>query len=163
MTFLWPDMLYLLVAVPLLVLAYWRLLRRTKTLAVRYASLAMVKDAIGIGQRFRRHVPPVLFLVALTLMIIAIARPLTVFACLLPDRRGGWTREELLFLCWCRETGVVPAAVAALLLSRGVPGAEEAVTMVAFAIVTTLLLQATTAGLVARRLGLLDDLEPVPS
>jgi len=75
MTFLWPDMLYLLVVVPLLVLAYWRLLRRKKKLAVRYASLAMVKDAIGVGQRFRRHVPPLLFLVALTLMIIAIARP----------------------------------------------------------------------------------------
>jgi Ca-activated chloride channel family protein len=75
MTFLWPDMLYLLVVVPLLVLAYWLLLRRKKKLAVRYASLAMVKDAMGAGQRLRRHVPPVLFLVALTLMIIAIARP----------------------------------------------------------------------------------------
>ena len=95
-------------------------------------------------------------------VFILVARPLTVFACLLPDRRGGWTREELLFLCWCRETGVVPAAVASLLLSRGVPGAEQAVTMVAFAIVTTLLLQATTAGLVARRLGLLDDPAPAP-
>ena len=95
-------------------------------------------------------------------VFILVARPLTVFACLLPDRRGGWTREELLFLCWCRETGVVPAAVASLLLSRGVPGAEQAVTMVAFAIVTTLLLQATTAGLVARRLGLLDDPVPAP-
>ena len=68
-------MLWLLVVVPLLVLAYWLLLRRKKKLAVRYASLAMVKDAMGMGQRFRRHVPPVLFLVALTLMIIAIARP----------------------------------------------------------------------------------------
>lgn len=75
MSFLWPDMLWLLAVVPMLVLAYWLLLRRKKKLAVRYASLAMVKDAMGLGQRFRRHVPPVLFLVALTLMIIAIARP----------------------------------------------------------------------------------------
>jgi cell volume regulation protein A len=95
-------------------------------------------------------------------VFILIARPLTVFSCLLPDRRGGWTREELLFLCWCRETGVVPAAVASLLVARDVPGAEQAVTMVAFAIVTTLLLQATTAGLAARRLGLLDDPVPAP-
>jgi cell volume regulation protein A len=87
-------------------------------------------------------------------VFIFVARPLTVFACLLPDRRGRWTREELLFLCWCRETGVVPAAVASLLVARGVDGAEDAVTMVAFAIVLTLLLQATTAGLVAHRLGL---------
>jgi cell volume regulation protein A len=98
--------------------------------------------------------------VAIMAVFIFVARPLTVLACLLPDRRGGWTREELLFLCWCRETGVVPAAVASLLVSRGVPGAEEAVTMVAFAIVTTLLLQATTAGIVARRLGLLASSEP---
>ena len=74
-TFLWPDLLWLLVAVPLLVLGYWLLLRRKKKLAVRYASLAMVKDAIGVGQRFRRHVPPALFLIALALMIVAIARP----------------------------------------------------------------------------------------
>jgi Ca-activated chloride channel homolog len=74
-TFLWPDFLWLLVLVPLLILGYWLLLRRKKKVAVRYASLAMVRDAMGAGQRFRRHVPPTLFLVALTLMIVAIARP----------------------------------------------------------------------------------------
>jgi Ca-activated chloride channel family protein len=42
---------------------------------VRYASLAMVKDAQGAGSKVRRHVPPVLFLLALTLLIAAIARP----------------------------------------------------------------------------------------
>ena len=65
-TFLWPDFLWLLVLVPLLVLGYWVLLRRKKKLAVRYASLAMVRDAMGAGQRFRRHVPPTLFMIALT-------------------------------------------------------------------------------------------------
>jgi len=75
MTFLWPDFLWLLVVVPLLVFAYVWLLRRKKKLAVRYASLAMVKEAMGAGQRFRRHVPPMLFLASLTLMIVAIARP----------------------------------------------------------------------------------------
>ncbi|MBK9115299.1 MAG: VWA domain-containing protein [Betaproteobacteria bacterium] len=75
MTFLWPDLLWLLLAVPLLVLAYWLLLRRKKKIAVRYAALTMVRDAQGPAQRIRRHVPPALFLVALTLMIVAIARP----------------------------------------------------------------------------------------
>ena len=93
---------------------------------------------------------------AIMAVFVFIARPIVVFACLLPDRRGRWTRAEMVFLCWCRETGVVPAAVAGLLVAQGVDGAEEAVTMVAFAIVTTLLLQATTAGLVARRLGLIE-------
>jgi Ca-activated chloride channel family protein len=74
-TFIWPDLLWLLACIPLLVLGYWLLLRRKKKLAVRYASLTMVRDAMGAGQRLRRHVPPLLFLIALALMIAAIARP----------------------------------------------------------------------------------------
>ncbi len=74
-TFLWPDLLWLLAVVPLLVLAYWLLLRRKKQVAVRYASLAMVKDAMGAGQRFAGMCRRSLFLASLTLMIVAIARP----------------------------------------------------------------------------------------
>jgi potassium/hydrogen antiporter len=90
-------------------------------------------------------------------VFIFVARPVTVLACLLPDRRGRWTREELTFLSWSRYTGVIPAAVASLLLARGVEGAEIAASLVALAVCTTLLLQATTAGYVARRLGLIED------
>jgi cell volume regulation protein A len=90
-------------------------------------------------------------------VLIFVARPVTILACLLPDRRGRWTREELIFLGWSRYTGVIPAAVASLLLSRGVEGAEIAVSLVALAVLTTLLLQATTAGLLARRLGLIEQ------
>jgi len=75
MTFLWPELLWLLALVPALVAAYLLLLRRKKKAAVRYASLALVRDALGAGPRVRRHLPPVLFLVALTLMLIAVARP----------------------------------------------------------------------------------------
>ena len=90
-------------------------------------------------------------------VFIFVARPITVLACLLPDWRGGWTREELAFLSWSRYTGVIPAAVASLLLARGVEGAEIAVSLVALAVCATLLLQATTAGYVARRLGLIEE------
>jgi potassium/hydrogen antiporter len=90
-------------------------------------------------------------------VFIFVARPVTVLACLLPDRRGQWTRNEMLFLSWCRYTGVIPAAVASILLARGVEGAEIAVSLVALAVCATLLLQATTAGYVARRLGLIDE------
>jgi potassium/hydrogen antiporter len=92
-------------------------------------------------------------------VFIFVARPITVLACLLPDRRGRWTRNELIFLSWCRYTGVIPAAVASILLARGVEGAEIAVSLVALAVVSTLLLQATTAGFVARRLGLIESTE----
>jgi potassium/hydrogen antiporter len=90
-------------------------------------------------------------------VFIFVARPITILACLLPDRRGRWTREELAFLSWSRYTGVIPAAVASLLLARGVEGAEIAVSLVALAVCATLLLQATTAGYVARRLGLIEE------
>ena len=94
-------------------------------------------------------------------VFLFVARPVTVLACLLPDRRGKWTREELVFLSWCRETGVVPAAIAGVLLAREVEGAEIVSAMVALAVVTTLLLQATTAGALARRLGLIETPEYV--
>jgi len=86
--------------------------------------------------------------------LLFVARPLTVLACLLPDRRGRWTREEIIFVGWTRETGVVPAAVAGILVAQGVPHADEIVTTVALAVIVTLLLQATTKPWLARRLGL---------
>ena len=78
MTFLWPEMLWLLLIVPALIAGYFYLLRRKKEAALRYASLSMVKEAMGPGHRFRRHIPPLLFLIALIVMILAIARPAAV-------------------------------------------------------------------------------------
>jgi Ca-activated chloride channel family protein len=71
-------MLWLLLIVPALVAAYVFLLRRKKNAALRYASLGLVKEAMGTAQRFRRHIPPLLFLAALIVMILAIARPAAV-------------------------------------------------------------------------------------
>ena len=76
MTFLWPQYLWLLLAVPLLVLVYAWLLRRKKKLVLRYASVAIVKQAMGGGLHWRRHVPPALFLLALAAMLLAASRPL---------------------------------------------------------------------------------------
>lgn len=89
--------------------------------------------------------------------LIFVARPLTVLACVLPDRPGRWRREELIFLSWTRETGVVPAALVGILVADGVPYEAELATVVAFAIVVTLLLQSTTKAWLARRLGLYDQ------
>lgn len=75
MTFLWPNLLWLLLLLPALVLLYVWLLRKKKKLAVRYASVALVKEALGKGAAWRRHVPPALFLLALALMLLAVARP----------------------------------------------------------------------------------------
>ncbi|HEV2007345.1 MAG TPA: BatA domain-containing protein, partial [Burkholderiales bacterium] len=75
MTFLWIQLLWLLLLVPALIGLYVVLLRRKKKAALRYASLAMVKNAMGAAQSIRRHVPPLLLLIALTLLILAVARP----------------------------------------------------------------------------------------
>jgi Ca-activated chloride channel family protein len=78
MKFLWPEMLWLLVLVPACVAGYLYLLRRKQQAALRYASLSMIKEAMGTAQKYRRHIPPLLFLLALTAMILAIARPAAV-------------------------------------------------------------------------------------
>ena len=77
MSFLWPQMLWLLLALPASVAAYLWLLRRRKA-AVSYASLALVREAMGPGARIRRHVPPALLLLALAAAAVAIARPTAV-------------------------------------------------------------------------------------
>ncbi|HWM42845.1 MAG TPA: VWA domain-containing protein [Burkholderiales bacterium] len=75
MSFAWPEMLWLMLVLPLLLAAYGLVLRRKKKLALRYASLAIVRDAMGMGQRIKRHIPPLLFFIALGAMLLAIARP----------------------------------------------------------------------------------------
>src|SRR3954454_17270412 len=74
MTFLWPNALWLLAGVPLLAAFYVWLLKRRKA-AIAYPNLALVRAAMGKSSSVRRHIPPALFLGALTLMILALARP----------------------------------------------------------------------------------------
>ena len=74
MSFLWPQYLWLLLVVPALVWAYVALLRRKKR-ALTYASVRMVKEALGPGARYRRHIPPALFLLAMIITLLAVARP----------------------------------------------------------------------------------------
>ncbi|MBK6008977.1 VWA domain-containing protein [Ramlibacter ginsenosidimutans] len=78
MDFLWPQFLWLLLALPVLVALYLWLLRRKKKMAVRYASLSIVKEAMGTGSQLRRHIPPALFLLAMTALLLAAARPVAV-------------------------------------------------------------------------------------
>ena len=85
MTFLWPQFLWLLLLLPLLALLYIWLLRRKKKIALRYASLSIVREAMGKGQSFRRHIPPMLFLCALAAMLVASSRPFAVIT--LPSQR----------------------------------------------------------------------------
>jgi Ca-activated chloride channel family protein len=110
MAFLWPDFLWLLSLVPVFAGLYVLALRRKKKLALRYASLSMVRDALGVGQRARSHVPPLLFLTGLALMIVAMARPTAIVT--LP------TQHELIILAMdvsgsMRAVDVQPTRLAA--------------------------------------------------
>ena len=110
MTFAWPEMLWLLLFLPVLVIVYVLLLRRKKKSALRYASLSLIKDARSAGQRLRRHVPPILFLSAFALLLIAIARPAAIVT--LP------TQHETVILSMdvsgsMRATDVKPSRIAA--------------------------------------------------
>ncbi|MES2936309.1 MAG: VWA domain-containing protein [Pseudomonadota bacterium] len=78
MHFLWPQNLWLLLSLPVLVGLYLWLLRRKKKLAVRYASLSIIKEAMGAGPQLRRHIPPALFLLAMAAMLVAASRPVAV-------------------------------------------------------------------------------------
>ena len=86
MEFLWVNMLWLLLLVPALVVGYILAQRRRQRFALRYASLSLVKEALGKGPGWRRHIPPALFLLALTAMIVALARPQMVVR--LPSEEG---------------------------------------------------------------------------
>jgi Ca-activated chloride channel family protein len=78
MDILWPGFLILLVLVPVLIAAYIWVLRRRRRFVVRYSSLALVREALPHQSRWRRHVPVALFLLALSSLIVALSRPVTI-------------------------------------------------------------------------------------
>jgi cell volume regulation protein A len=94
--------------------------------------------------------------VAVALVLMFVARPATVFLCALPDRRARWNLSELIFMCWTRETGVIPAALAGLLLGSKAPGANLIAAVTFVIILMTILIQAPTTEWLGRRLGLLE-------
>jgi cell volume regulation protein A len=95
-------------------------------------------------------------------VLMLVARPLTVFACALPDRRARWSFAEMLFMCWTRETGVIPGALAGLLLGMNAPGARMIASVTFIAILMTILIQAPTTGWLGKRLGLLRAVDDEP-
>ena len=78
LTFIWPEMLWGLIALPLLVLLYVWLQRRRKKTTLRYANLGLVREALGKSVAWRRHLPPALLFVAIAALLLAAARPAAV-------------------------------------------------------------------------------------
>ena len=85
-----------------------------------------------------------------------IVRPAVVFLCALPNRSAKWTRQELLFMCWTRETGVIPGTLAGMLVGMKVPYSDVIASVTFMPILLTILVQATTTKWLAQKLDLLE-------
>lgn len=94
---------------------------------------------------------------AVVIVFILIARPLVVFTCALPNGAAKWTLQELLFMCWTRETGVIPGALAGMLVGMKVPYSDVIASVTFMAILLTIILQATTTKWLAGKLDLLEN------
>ena len=90
----------------------------------------------------------------ITVALVFIVRPIVVLLCLKAGRRTAWTWSEVLFVSWIRETGVMPAALASLLISQQVTHATYIANTTFVVILFTLLVQASTTGILARKLKL---------
>lgn len=82
MSFIWPAMLLSLLLIPLFVGLYLRVQQRRRQLVANYGNLGLMQEAAGR----RRHIPPALFVVGLTLLLLALARPQTTIS--LPRQEG---------------------------------------------------------------------------
>ena len=111
---------------------------------------------VGVNLPFHALGAEILPALAVVAVLLLVARPITVAICCLPDRRSRWSRAELAFVCWTRETGVVPAALVGVLAALAVPNGDLLASVVALAIIVTLAVQAIPAPWLARRLGLLE-------
>ena len=124
----------------------------TTALLMRMFIFILLGSQVDFGL-MQRHLVPGIAVIAVFMLV---ARPVAVFVCALPDRRAKWTFAEMLFMCWTRETGVIPAALAGLLLGMHAPGAEVIASITFIAVLLTILIQAPTTRWLARTLGLLE-------
>ena len=122
------------------------------------ATLSRMAIFIVLGTRvdlvsILRYALPSLMIVAILMFV---ARPLVVLICTFPDKRAHWNKNEIFFMMWVRETGVIPAALSSMVVSMKLPGYEMISSVVFMTILVTLLLQASTTKWVAKKLDVLD-------
>ncbi|HXZ48240.1 MAG TPA: cation:proton antiporter [Usitatibacter sp.] len=131
----------------------------TTALVMRMFIFVLLGTQVDFGL-MGRHLAGAIGVVAVFMLA---ARPATVFLCALPDRRARWSMKELLFMCWTRETGVIPGALAGLLVGMQAPHAKLIASVTFVAILATILVQATTTRWLAGRLGLLEEEARAPA
>ena len=75
MKFMWPSFLWGLLLIPVAVLAYIGLHRRRLRQATRFGNPAMWPNLVQRSPGGRRHIPALLLLLALTALLVGLARP----------------------------------------------------------------------------------------
>src|SRR5262245_59026180 len=86
MSFAWPGMFLLLLAVPALVVAYVVVTKSRARHLAEMGTMGAMRTRSGRPLRWRRHVAPVLYLLAFVVLVFALARPQTTLR--LPKREG---------------------------------------------------------------------------
>ncbi|MCY6960309.1 cation:proton antiporter [Clostridium brassicae] len=94
---------------------------------------------------------------AIVFVLIFIARPISAFISISIDRKAKWNLKEVLYMMSIRETGVIPAALAGMMITMKIPNAEIISSVTFMAIIITLTFQASTANLLAKLLKLDKD------
>jgi potassium/hydrogen antiporter len=125
----------------------------TTSLIMRIFIFVLLGSQVNFGL-LQQYFWPALGVVAVFMFI---ARPLVVFICAWPDKLAKWTLPELLFMCWTRETGVIPGALAGMLVGLKVPHSDVIASVAFMAILITIVIQATSTRWLALKLDLLEN------
>ena len=80
MTFAIPELLLGLLLVPLAIAVYLLVQRRRTRYAVRFTNVDLLANIAPKTPGWRRHIPPLLYLVAITALVVGLARPSMVMA-----------------------------------------------------------------------------------
>lgn len=123
----------------------------------RMIIFVILGSQVNIDILFEYFAPSLLVVIGL----MFIARPIAVLACAVFDRKANWTKKELIFMMWVRETGVIPAALCGIISAMKIDGYEIISTIVFMTILMTIIIQGSTTKFVARKLGLLEEDEKI--
>ena len=134
---------------------YQPMLHFTESLATicRMSIFVLLGTQVNIPALVKYWVPSLITV----LVLMFVARPLVVLASTVFDKKAQWTFKDMLFMMWVRETGVIPAAVSGLIVAMKVPGYEIISSVVFMTILVTLIVQASTTKLIAKKLGVLEE------
>ena len=97
--------------------------------------------------------------IAMSVLLVFIARPLVTTLCLLPFR---YSTREIVYCSWIGLRGAVPIVLATYPVLAGVPGAQEIFNIVFFVVVFAAIIPGGTVRWTTRRLGLMSDAPPPP-